>query len=46
MPREEGDTSGKPVDEKQLEKEVNCVCQSCEQPWDEDDDNRWIVCDI
>ena len=37
---------GKPVDEKQLEEEVNWVCQYCEQAWNDDDDNRWIVCDI
>ena len=37
---------GKPVDANQLEKEVNWVCQFCDQPWDQDDDSRWIVCDI
>ena len=37
---------GKPVDENQLEKEVNWICQYCQQAWNDNDDNRWIVCDI
>ena len=37
---------GKPVGEKQLDKEVNWICQYCQEAWNDDDDNRWIVCDI
>jgi hypothetical protein len=37
---------GKPVDANQLDKEVNWVCQFCDQPWDQDDDSLWIVCHI